>query len=350
MLLHKAETFSAFFVARNLRCCAEVLADGQQLPSSANFPVPVKNQQATPAVRTIGALERDQSQSGLVYGISAYAMWGVFPLYFRLVSDVPPIVVLCHRIFWSATFMALLVLARREWQSILPILRSRRHLLLLSAGAILIAVNWLIFIYSVATRQVLQASLGYFINPLLSIALGMMFLRERLRGLQWLALAVALVAVGNLALRGTGFPWIAVSLAGSFGFYGLVRKKVDVNSLHALFVESAILFPVALAMLAVLPHDRGSAATLGILSLSGVITAVPLLLFGEALRRLRLSTIGFLQYLGPILQFLVATVLLGEKLDYAKLGSFALCWVAIGIYVIDSLRNCWPQSVADEPD
>ena len=183
-------------------------------------------------------------------------MWGVFPLYFHALAEVTPWVVLCHRIAWSVLFLGLVVSVRGEWKAIRPILRSRRNVLLLSAGSVLIALNWLIFIYAVGSHQVLESSLGYFINPLLSVALGVIFLRERLRGWQWVAVLIAGVAVANLALRGTGFPWIAVSLACTFGFYGLVRKKVDINSLHGLLVETALLFPVALAVLAVVPAPR----------------------------------------------------------------------------------------------
>jgi chloramphenicol-sensitive protein RarD len=172
---------------------------------------------------------------------------------------------------------------------------------------------------------------------------------------------LALLAVVNLAFRGGGFPWIAVSLAATFGLYGLVRKKVDINSLHALLVESVLLAPLAVVLLAVIgqpaeppPAAAGSRwnpeTTLFVLSLSGIITAVPLLLFGAAVRRLTLSTIGFLQYIGPTLQFIVAVWLLGESVESAKLGSFILCWVAIAVYVVDSLLNRRPQEVADEPE
>jgi chloramphenicol-sensitive protein RarD len=223
-------------------------------------------------------------------------------------------------------------------------------MLLLLGGSILIALNWLIFIYAVGSHQTLEASLGYFINPLLSVALGVICLRERLRGWQWVAVLIAGVAVAHLALRGIGLPWIAVSLACTFGFYGLVRKKVDINSLHGLLVETAILLPVALVMLAVVPARTIPTATLGILSLSGIITAVPLLMFGAALRRLKLSTIGFLQYVGPTLQLLVAIAVFHESLDHVKLTSFALCWLGIAIYTADSVLTRHPQPVADEPE
>jgi chloramphenicol-sensitive protein RarD len=290
------------------------------------------------------------SRAGLAYALSAYAIWGFIPLYFRALSTVPPITILYHRIIWSALFLAVVVSARAEWRCLLPALRSWRKIALLSAGALLIALNWLLFIYSVATKQLLQASLGYFINPLLSIALGMLFLRERLRGWQWVAVLIAAGAVLNLAIRGAGFPWLALSLAGSFGFYGLVRKAVDINSLHGLMIESAILFPIAVIMLAFGTATSVPLGTLGVLSLSGVITAVPLLCFGAALRRLQLSTMGFLQYVGPTLQFLVAICVFREPLDRAKLGSFAICWLAIGVYVADSWLSRTPQPVADEPD
>jgi chloramphenicol-sensitive protein RarD len=290
------------------------------------------------------------ARSGLVYGLSAYIIWGGFPLYFHLVAHVPPLIVLCHRIVWSVLFLALVVSARREWKPIGRVMRHRRTLGLLSLGAILIALNWLLFIYAVGSGQTLQASLGYFINPLLSVALGMVFLGERLRRWQWVAAAVATAAVANMAFRGGGFPWLAVSLALSFGFYGLVRKKLDINSLHGLLVETVVLFPAAAAIMAFWPGRATSPGTFGILSLAGVLTAVPLLLFGVALRRLPLSAIGFLQYINPTLQFLVAVLLFHEPLDRGKLGSFGLCWLAIVIYAADSLLGHRPQAVSDDPE
>jgi chloramphenicol-sensitive protein RarD len=293
---------------------------------------------------------RRGARAGLLYGLGAYSLWGVFPLYFHALAEVAPWIILCHRIAWSVLFLGLVVSIRGEWNAIGPILRSRRNFLLLSAGSVLIALNWLIFIYAVVSRQVVETSLGYFINPLLSVALGVIFLRERLRTWQWVAVLIASVAVANLALRGTGFPWIAVSLALSFGFYGLVRKKVDINSLHGLLVETALLFPLALAVLAFVPSPTTPARALGILSLSGILTAVPLLMFGVALRRLNLSTIGFLQYIGPAGQLLVALVVFHEPLDRVKLTSFAVCWLGIAVYTTDSVLSRQPQEVADEPE
>jgi len=310
------------------------------------------NVKAAPAlaVAATPATNREQSsRTGLLCGLAAYTAWGFIPLYFRAVAEVSPFVVLCHRIFWSVLFLVVVISARNQWAMVWPVFRNRRSMMLLSAGAAFIAINWLIFIYSVVSHQVLQSSLGYFINPLFSIFLGMIFLRERLRGWQWAAVIIAGAGVLNLALRSDRFPWIALSLAGSFGLYGLVRKKVDIDSLHGLLVETTVLLPVALVVLASPASRQVSAHSLRLLSLSGVITAVPLLFFGVALRRLKLSTMGFLQYVGPTLQFLVALVVFHEALDQAKLASFALCWLAIGVYAADSILTRQPQ-VCEEPE
>lgn len=290
-------------------------------------------------------------RSGLTSGLGAYTLWGIFPIYFRAVAHVAPLVVLCHRIIWSVLFLGLVIFLRQEWRPMARIVSNRRKLLLLLSGAVLIALNWLIFIYAVGSGQTLQASLGYFINPLFSIVLGMCFLGERLRKWQRLAVLIATGAVLLLAVRGSGLPWIAVSLAGSFGLYGLVRKKVDVNTLHGLLVETTLLLPIAVLLLNILPGAKLSSNTWLLLSSSGIITAVPLLLFGAAVRRLPLSTLGFLQYVGPTLQFLLAVCVFHEPISRIKLISFALCWLAIAVYLADSLLNKLPApAVADEPE
>jgi len=286
----------------------------------------------------------------MLYGIGAYAMWGLVPLYFHAIAEVLPWIVLAHRVVWSALFLALVISVRGEWSQLWPILRSGRNIRYLSAGAILIALNWLIFIYAVESGQTLQASLGYFINPLLSIALGMIFLGERLRRGQWVAVAVATIGVINLALRGGQLPWIAVGLALSFGFYGLVRKKVNISSLHGLLVETTLLLPVALITILMVQGGPTSTGTWGLLSLSGLVTSVPLLMFGAAVRTLKLSTMGFLQYIGPTLQFLVALLIFHEPLDRSKILSFILCWGAIALYVADSLLKRQPRMVAGDQD
>jgi chloramphenicol-sensitive protein RarD len=294
--------------------------------------------------------QAQRSRLGLSYGLGAYTIWGFLPLYFHVLASVGPWLILWHRIFWSVLFLALVITIRGEWSAIRAILGHRQKLVLLGAGGILITLNWLVFIYSVASKQVVAVSLGYFINPLLSIVLGLVFLRERLRPWQWVAVLVATAAVAHLAWRGPGFPWIAVSAAGTFGFYGLVRKKVDVNSLHGLLIETAMVLPVAVVQLSRVPAHTLPRTTLAVLSLSGVLTVVPLLMFGGALRRLRLSTVGFLQYLGPTLQLLVALVAFHEPLDSIRLISFGLCWLAIAIYIADSLVTRRSPPIADEPE
>lgn len=294
--------------------------------------------------------EQGRTRAGLGHGLAAYVMWGVFPIYFRTLAHVSPWIILGHRILWSAVFLSVIISVRREWPLVLTVVRQRRNLLLLAVGGVLIAVNWLVFIHAVVMGQVLEASLGYFINPLFSVALGMIFLHERLRRWQWVAVAIAALAVANLTFRSERVPWIALLLAGSFGLYGLVRKKVDTHPLHGLLVETTVLLPAALIGLMWLPMDPTSPGTFGLLSLLGVVTAAPLLLFGAAVRRLPLSTLGFLQYVGPTLQFLVAVLLFREPLNHAKLVSFGLCWAAIAVYVADSVRTRTPQPVADRPE
>ena len=297
---------------------------------------------ATEPISRPASTERTTSHRarvGFFLGVGAHAIWGIVPIYFHALADVPPWIVLCHRVIWSVAFVALIILARREWGPVGVAFRDRRTFLLLTASAILIAVNWLLFIYAVSSGQALQASLGYFMNPLLTVALGRIFLSERLRSWQWAAVGIALVAVLNLSLRRGGFPWLAVSLALSFGFYGLVRKKVDINSLHGLMIESVILLPVAFAALMFFAGPNIWQPKFGLLSLSGIITAIPLLMFGAAVRRLKLSTMGFLQYVGPTMQFLVAVLIFHEPLNSAKLFSFALCWAGIAVYVTDTLLS-----------
>jgi len=320
-------------------------------PGSASLP-PVTGKPDNPPVPSdADSLARlSGSRAGLIYGLAAYSLWGIFPLYFHALSEVSPWVVLCHRVVWSSLFLVAVISVRGEWKAIWPILRSRRRVLFLSGGSVLLASNWLIFIYAVGSHQVLETSLGYFINPLLSVALGVVFLRERLRAWQWVAVWIALIAVANLALRGSRFPWIAVSLACTFGFYGLVRKQLDINSLHGLIIETTLLLPMAAAVLAFVPGRAIPHATLGLLSLSGFITAIPMLMFGAALRRLKLSTIGFLQYISPTLNLLVAVAVFHEPLDRVKLTSFALCWLGIAVYTADSILTRHPQEVANEPE
>jgi chloramphenicol-sensitive protein RarD len=266
----------------------------------------------------------------------------VIPLYFRLLTHLPAWEVLAHRIIWAFALLAVVIVLRRKLPDILRIFRSKAVLTRLSASTLLIGLNWFTYIYAVFTAQIVEASLGYFITPLVNVLLGVVFLGERLRRLQILSLAVAAIGVGNLALLGHGVPWIALTLACSFATYGLIRKTVAADSMSGLFVETMLLTPPALIFLLVL-QARGESvslpagpATWGMLALSGMITTVPLLLFAAAARRLTMASLGFLQYLAPTIQFLLAVFAFGEPFSMSQLASFAFIWIAVAIYSVSS--------------
>jgi chloramphenicol-sensitive protein RarD len=282
------------------------------------------------------------SYRGVIYGIAAYGLWGLIPLYFKAVAKVAPPEVLAHRALWSFVLLAVLVRLMGRWAELWRELHSPKLMAILGLNAFLMAANWLMFIYAVTTGQTVQASLGYFINPLVNVLLGVVFLRERLRPLQMLSIALA--AVGVLVLAGWvgKVPWIALTLAGTFALYALMRKKTPVDGLASVTVETLLMTPLALAYLGYLATTDNltgtGLGTIGLLTLSGLCTTVPLLCFAAAARRLPLSTLGILQYLTPTLQFLVAVVAFGEPFTLAQKVSFACIWTAIGIYTADSYR------------
>ena len=285
-----------------------------------------------------------RSHAGLVYGLAAYGLWGLMPLYFRIVADVNPLELLAHRIVWCVVLLAALMTAFRRWPEVLACLRHPKTCGLLAASTVLIAVNWYAFIVGVSTRQVVQNSLGYFINPLFSILLGVAVLGERLRGAQWAALALASAGLAYLIVAGGELPIIALALATSFSLYGLVRKIVHVDSLVGLTVETLFLAPVAASALVfwtargeLMLGTMGVGVDVAILG-SGVVTAAPLLCFGAAARRLPLSTMGFLQYLAPSLQFLIAVFVLGEPFRDEQQVGFPLIWSALAIVTVDALE------------
>jgi chloramphenicol-sensitive protein RarD len=284
----------------------------------------------------------NRSRFGVVFAVAAYGCWGFFPLYFKALAGVTPLEVLANRIIWSFVMLAVLVALLGRWSELRRELRSRKLLAMLTVSTVLIAVNWLVFIHAVVTNQVLQASVGYFLNPLVSVLLGVVFLRERLRSLQIVSIALAAVGVLVLAVAAGTLPWIALMLAATFGLYGLMRKLLPVDSLVSLTVETLILAPLALIYVAWLGvagefADRGP-STFALLAAGGPITAVPLLFFGAAARRLRLSTMGILQYLTPTLQFSLAVVAFREPFSMAQLVSFSCIWIAVAIYTTDSFR------------
>jgi chloramphenicol-sensitive protein RarD len=286
-----------------------------------------------------------KTHSGLLYGLAAYGLWGLMPLYFRLVGQVSPVEVLAHRIVWSVVLLVVILTVWRRWPDLVSILRSGQTVRLLLVSALLVAVNWLVYIYGVWAERVLETSLGYFINPLFSVVLGMVFFRERLRPWQWVALALACLGLGYLMFAVGKLPWIALVLALSFGLYGLVRKLAPVDGLIGLMVETMLLAPAALAGLAIgvtqgtATFGRNEALTDGLLLLSGVVTTIPLLCFGQAARRLRLSTLGFLQFLGPTMQFLIAVLIFHEPFLPALRVSFAFIWAALIVFTVDAWRH-----------
>jgi chloramphenicol-sensitive protein RarD len=284
------------------------------------------------------------TRGGLLYGLAAYGFWGLMPLYFWLVGTVALLEILAHRIVWSAVLVAAILTGWRRWQDLTRSLRSGRTVRLLLISALLVAVNWLVYIYGVSTQRVLQTSLGYFINPLFSVVLGIMFFRERLRPWQWIALGLAVAGLSYLVVAVGELPWIALAVAGTFALYGLVRKTAPVDGLIGLAIETMLLAPAALGGLT-LGMTTGKSSfgynewtTDGLLLLSGVVTTIPLLCFGQAARRLRLSTLGFLQYLTPTMQFLLALWVFGEPFPPALRVSFGFIWAALLIFIVDALR------------
>jgi chloramphenicol-sensitive protein RarD len=288
---------------------------------------------------------------GLGFGALAYGSWGFVAYYFRAVAEVNPFEVLAHRVIWSVGILALLVTLRRQWGTCRELLGSAGTWRALSFSTVLIAVNWLVFIYAVASGRLVEASLGYFINPLVSILLGMVFLGERLRPLQWVAVALAIAGVAVYTTRVGTLPWISLTLASSFGLYGLVRKQSKAGPIVGLFFETGLLLPFAVGYLLVLGATGGlvfatrpppGAEGLGslrmdlLLCAGGVVTTLPLLWFAAAARRLRLSTIGFMQYSAPTIQFLIAVLDFGEPFDRARAFAFAIIWVGIAVFVTDS--------------
>ncbi len=278
-----------------------------------------------------------ETSKGALFGIGAYSMWGCFPLFFALFEGVPAYEVLIHRIIWSSVFLAIVITLLRRWPLIRNALAHPKKLGRVLACAILIAINWGLYIYAIETHRVLQASLGYFLTPLVNVALGMLVLGERMVRLQ--AAAVMLAGVGiliQLLLVGS-LPWISLVLAVSFGTYGLFRKQVELDGLSGLFVETLLLLPVGLLVLAWLSslgasHFAVDSRATVLLMASGVVTALPLLAFAGAARRLRLATLGFLMYINPTLQFLIALWVFHEPLSTTQLVSFVMIWTALALY------------------
>ncbi|MEU8320776.1 EamA family transporter RarD [Nonomuraea sp. NPDC048881] len=281
---------------------------------------------------------------GVLFGIAAYTMWGLFPLYWPLLKPSGAVEILAHRMVWSLVAVAVVLAVRRHWSWFRELARQPRKLVLLTIAAIVITVNWGTYIYAVNTGHVVESALGYFINPLVSVLFGVLVLRERLRPLQWTAVGFAALAVVVLTLDYGRLPWIALTLAVSFGVYGLVKKQANVAATESLAVETLVLLLPALGYLIYL--EFAGQATFGqqglghalLLVGAGIITAVPLIFFGAAAIRVPLSTVGVLQYIAPILQFIVGVTIAGEVMPPSRWIGFSIVWLALAIFTYDSLR------------
>lgn len=286
----------------------------------------------------------DSAATGLLAGIAAFLFWGLAPLYFKLLDGIPSTEILAHRSIWALLLALAILLLIGKLPDFTATLRDGRKMRTLALSALLIGSNWLVFIWAITNDHLLDASLGYYINPLISVLLGVLVLGERLRRLQWLAVGLAAAGIAHDLLQFGRLPVVAIYLALSFGFYGLVRKRAPVDSLTGLAVETLYMFPLALAYL--FWSDSPSSNLFnnswqlnGLLLLAGPITLTPLLLFNIAARRLNLSTVGFLQYLAPTLQLLLATLAFGEPFGEGKLVTFALVWLGLLLYSFDALAQ-----------
>jgi chloramphenicol-sensitive protein RarD len=281
--------------------------------------------------------------TGLAYALLAFGSWGLFPLYFTLIATVPPLEVVLHRSVWSLLLVLGVLAWQQRWAWLGETLRQPKRVALFAASALLLACNWLVYVMAVQTGHVAEASLGYFINPLVNVLLGVLVLHERLRPLQWLAVAVAAAGVLWLTWQGGRLPWIALVLAGSFGLYGLIRKTAPLGALEGLALENLLLAPLAVPALLwwSFAHDgvlvTGPASQIGWLLLSGPLTALPLLWFAGAARRLKLSTLGLVQYLGPTLQLMLAVWVFHEPFDHMRLVGFVMIWSALALVSADAL-------------
>ncbi|WP_050921684.1 EamA family transporter RarD [Vibrio harveyi] len=289
--------------------------------------------------------EQQRSRQGVLLAIGAYTMWGIAPIYFKSIAEVSPLEILSHRVIWSFFLLAALLHFGRHWRSVRDIIKNKTKMMFLVSTAILVGANWLIFIWAVNSNHMLDASLGYYINPLINVLLGMVFLGERLRKLQWFAVVLAACGVLVQLIVFGSVPVVAIALAMSFGCYGLLRKKVSVEAQTGLFIETLVMLPAAAIYLLFIASSPTSNMLDNPMQLNtlliaaGVITTLPLLCFTGAATRLKLSTLGFFQYIGPSLMLLLAVLIYGEPFTSDKAITFAFIWGALVVFSFDGLRN-----------
>jgi len=287
---------------------------------------------------------RHHPRRGFIYGVAAYGLWGVLPIYFKALRDVPAVDIVAHRILWSLPFLAALIAIGKGWGKVRAAIRQTRTLGVLAITALLIGGNWLLYVYAVTSGHILAASFGYYLNPLANVLLGRFVLHERLNRLQWAAVAIAAAGISVLAAGALGQLWISLTLCATFALYGLLRKIVSADAVTGLGVETGLLFPLAIAWLAWrgasgAPVMGTNAADTTLLLCAGIVSTTPLLLFTAAARKLAYSTLGMLQFVAPTLQFLIAVLLYGEPFTTAHAIAFPAIWIALGLYVTALLRS-----------
>ncbi|HET6598208.1 MAG TPA: EamA family transporter RarD [Anaerolineales bacterium] len=282
---------------------------------------------------------------GIWNALAAYALWGVFPIYWKLLHEVPAIEVIGHRIGWSFLLLIGIILLTRQWQNFRTAALTPKLIGIYTLAGVLLTINWLIYVWGVNAGFIVETSLGYFINPLISVLLGVFFLRERLRAVQWAAVALAATGVLYLTITYGRPPWIALSLAVSFGIYGLVKKLAPLGSLYGLTLETALVFPMALVYLVFVGATGTGAflhhgALIDILLIgTGVVTSIPLLMFASAARQIPLTMVGLLQYIAPTLQFLIGIFLYHEPFDQSRLIGFSLVWLALLMFWVENFMS-----------
>lgn len=285
----------------------------------------------------------------MLYAIGAFFIWGLFPLYWKPLHQVPALQILCHRIVWSALFVAMILLYQRNWAWLGQALRDPRRVAVFAVSSLMLSLNWLIYIWAVNEGRVVEASLGYFINPLVNVLLGRLFLGERLTTPQATAVGLATLGVSWLTLAAGSVPWISLGLAATFGIYGLLRKKAPLPSLEGLALETFLMAPLAaLALLWFGSRGQGAFMQQGtgtdlLLMGAGVVTAIPLLLFASGARRLKLATVGLIQYLGPTIQLMLGVLLYQEPFGSDRAIGFALIWLGLALYSGAGLRSYWQE-------
>jgi chloramphenicol-sensitive protein RarD len=279
----------------------------------------------------------------MLFAVAAYTMWGIAPIYFKALTHIPAAEILMHRVIWSVAVLVVLIVGLKQLGKVRTALKSKRVVATLLLAGFLLAGNWLLFIWAVNNNYMLEASLGYFINPLINVFLGRLFLGEQLRPVQKVAVVIAIIGVGLLVISYGQLPWIALTLACSFSVYGLLRKQVNVDSMPGLFIETSMMLPVALiycVFFATVTADltENSSQLNSLLLFAGILTTAPLLCFTAAAKRIKYSTLGMVQYIGPSLMFLLATVVYKEPLSQARLLTFVLVWTALAIFTYDAVR------------